>query len=59
LDEESIGAESANFFQGGLGGLLVAEIMNGDLRSTFCQLQRDAAPNASGTSGNQGFLPLE
>ena len=41
LDEESIGAEGANFFQGRLRGLLVAEIMNGNLRSAFRELQRD------------------
>jgi hypothetical protein len=33
--------------------------MNGNVRSSFCQLQRDASANTAGTSGDQGFLSLE
>jgi hypothetical protein len=59
LDEEAVGAVSANFFESGLGGFLVAVVMNGNARAFFGELKGDAAADAARTSRDENVFPLE
>ena len=59
LHEKSVGAEGADFFEGGLRGILVLVIVNSDLRAACCELQGDASADAAGASSDEDFLSLE
>jgi len=59
LHDEAVGAESANFFESGSGGFLVAIVMNGDASAFFGELEGDATADAAGTSSDESVFSLE
>jgi len=56
LHDESVGIASADFGKRLIGGTLVLEIMDGDLRSLLRQLQRDSSTDTAGASSDQGVF---